>query len=330
MIYPEFLKEKGTIGICAPSAGVGRKLEEFETSNEVLKSLGYNIKETASVRVNNPRSASARKRAKELEELFKDESVDFIMCAAGGDFMLEMMEYVDFDVITQNPKWISGMSDPTNILFPITTMLDIATIYGRNGAGFTFEKNRSQSDFLNFIKGKIVKQHSYKKFRTFLDEIEERKVYHDVRWIAKKEAVIEGRLIGGCIESISKLIGTKFDHTNEFIDRYAQDGIVWYFDIFDMSSYNFYLTLLQFKNAGWFRNCRGVLISRPAFPNIEDKKLDYIKAADKALGKIPHILEMDIGHTSPNMTLINGALVKVEYKDNKGSISFKLNRAATK
>ena len=324
MIYPEFLKEKDTIGICAPSAGVGRKLEEFKQSNKVLRSLGYRLKETASVRVNNPRSATGRKRAKELEELFLDKKVDFIMCAAGGDFMLEMMEYVDFDVIRNNPKWISGMSDPTNILFPITTGLDIATIYGRNGAGFVPDGDRSQRDFLDYIKGKIKKQNSYRKYRAFLDEIEGNEVYKDVKWISKKDQIIEGRLVGGCIECINKLIGTKFDHVKGFIERYKDDGIVWYFDIFDMSSYNFYLTLLQFKNAGWFENCKGVLISRPAFPNIEDKKLDYIKAADKALGKIPHILEMDIGHTSPNMTLINGALVRVEYKDNKGSISFKL------
>ena len=84
------------------------------------------------------------------------------------------------------------------------------------------------------------------------------------------------------------------------------------------------MTLLQFKEAGWFRNCKGVLIGRVAFPSVEDRKLDYIKAADKALGKIPHICEMDIGHTVPAMTLINGALIKADCKDHKGQISFAL------
>ena len=324
MIYPKFISEKNTIGICAPSAGVGRKLDEFKASNKVLKSLGYKIKETKSVRVNSPRSASAKKRAKELEELFLDKKVDMVMCAAGGDFMLEMMEYVDLDVIKNNPKWICGMSDPTNILFPITTKLDIATFYGTNGAGFTFEKDKSQDVFFEYIKGNIVKQNSYRKYKSFLDIITDNDVYQDVKWISKKDQIITGRLIGGCIESIDKLIGTKFDGVNDFIERYKDDGIVWYFDIFDMSSYNFYLTLLQFKNAGWFKYCKGVLVGRVAFEKVEDKKLDYIKAADKALGKIPHIMEMDIGHTYPSMTLINGALTKVTYKNNKGSISFKL------
>ena len=324
MLYPKFIKEKDTIGICAPSAGVGHKLDDFRKSNRVLKSYGYRIRETASVRVNNVRSASAKKRAAELDELVTDRKIDCILCAAGGDFMLEMMPYVNFEHISENPKWIAGMSDPTNILFTVTTMLDIATLYGRNGAGFSEKPERSEKTFLDYMKGDIHAQKSYSRYINFLDMINEIDAYQDVRWISRKEEVLEGRLIGGCVESLDKLIGTPFDHVDDFVKRYKDDGIIWYFDLFDMSSYNFYLTLLQFKYAGWFRYCKGVLIGRPAFPKVEDKKLDYIKAADKALGKIPHIMEMDIGHTFPNFTLINGALCKVRYKDGKGDIAFKL------
>ncbi|MBQ6126451.1 MAG: LD-carboxypeptidase, partial [Erysipelotrichaceae bacterium] len=113
MIYPEFLKENDLIGICAPSKGVGHKLDELEESNEVLRQNGYRIKETKSVRKNSDRSASAKQRAREMEELICDPEVKAVLCAAGGDYMLEMMPYVDFDRIRENPKWIIGMSDPT-------------------------------------------------------------------------------------------------------------------------------------------------------------------------------------------------------------------------
>lgn len=323
MLYPKFINKNETIGICAPSAGVGRKLDSFLLSNRVLRSKGYRIKETASVRKNSDRGGTARQRAREFDELIMDKRVKMIMCAAGGDFMLEMLPYVDFDHVKDNPKWISGASDPTNLLFTITTNLDIATLYGRNGAGFVEEENRPQSDFLRFMEGNIVKQKSYSKYQEFIETISDVTSFdHKVEWIGKLDKPIEGRLIGGCIDVINKLIGTKYDKTNDFIDRYADDGIVWYFDIFSMTSYNFYMTLLQFKEAGWFRNCKGVLIGRVAFPSVEDRKLDYIKAADKALGKIPHICEMDIGHTVPAMTLINGALIKADCKDHKGQISF--------
>lgn len=325
MIYPKFIKKQSKIGICAPSAGVGHKLEQLNISNKYLRSLGYKVIETESVRVDNPRSTTGKNRAKEFDQLICDKSVDMILCATGGDYMLEMMPYVNFDHIKDNPKWISGMSDPTNILFTITTKLDIATLYGKNGAGFNYINDRSQDSFLKYAKGDIIKQKSYTRYQEFVETInDETEFKHKVKWISKNNTTIEGRLIGGCVEVISKLIGTKFDYTNDFIERYKDDGIVWYFDVFNMSSYEFYLTLLQFKNAGWFKYCKGVLIGRVAFPKVEDIKLDYIKAADKALGSITHICEMDIGHTEPYMTLINGALIKVDYKDNKGSISFKL------
>ena len=325
MLYPKFLKTNSKIGICAPSAGVGHKLESLKESNKVLRNNGYKVKETASVRVNNPRSTSAKKRAKELDQLIVDKSVDMVIAATGGNYMLEMMEYVNFEHIKDNPKWLSGMSDPTNLLFSVTTMLDIATLYGKNGAGFSLKQDRSQSTFLKYIKGDIVSQKSFNYYQTFIETINGVKAYKQkVKWICKKDVEIEGRLIGGCVEVIDKLIGTKFDYTNQFIEKYKDDGIIWYFDIFNMSSFDFYLTLLQFKNAGWFKYCKGVLIGRVAFPKIEDKRLDYIKAADKALGSIPHILEMDLGHTDPYMILINGAIANVKCKDNKGSISFKL------
>lgn len=323
MRYPKFLKQGDTIGICAPSAGVGRKLERYDFFLSKLQEEGYKIKESASVRVNNVRSATARKRGAEFNETISDKDVDMLLCASGGDFMLEMMPYVDFDLIDQNPKWISGMSDPTNILFTVTTKLDIATLYGHN-ASYNFDNPKPDKMFFSYLKGDLRVQKSYQKYVSFINSINEETVYESVRWLSKKQQKISGRLIGGCIEVIDKLIGTDFDYTNSFIERYRNDGIVWYFDIFNMSAYDFYITLLQFKNAGWFRHCNGVLVGRPAFPRVEDEKLNYEKALDKALGQIPHICEMDIGHTDPSMTLINGALIDVEYNDGKGKIRFRL------
>ena len=325
MIYPKSIEKEQTVGICAPSAGAGSKIEALEESEQVLRELGYRVKETASVRKDAPRSTGPRKRAKELDELIRDPEVRLVLAAAGGDFMLEMMPYVDFRHIERDPKWLCGASDPTNLLFTVTTKLDIATLYGRNGAGFALKAKRPQKDFFRIVSGDLITQRSYSRYQTFLETINDVKTYsHDVKWIADRKIDVEGRLIGGCVEVIAKLIGTGFDHTNSFIDKYQDDGIIWYLDIFNQSTYDFYMTLLQFKHAGWFRNCKAVLIGRPAFPGIEDPKLDYVKAADKALGKIPHICEMDIGHTRPAMTLINGAIARVRYEDGKGQISFKL------
>ena len=59
MIYPEFLQNGSTIGIAAPSAGVGDDIADWEKSMKVLEKEGFEILETASVRNNDQRSADA-------------------------------------------------------------------------------------------------------------------------------------------------------------------------------------------------------------------------------------------------------------------------------
>ena len=125
-------------------------------------------------------------------------------------------------------------------------------------------------------------------------------------------------------ENLAKLGIKIYEYTKEFIEKHKEEGIIWYFDVYSCTTLDFYCGLLKMKYAGLFTNCKGILIGRVAAPDKSNPELDYIKAADKALGNIPHICEMDIGHSLPRMTMINGAIINVKYKNNKGSISFKL------
>ena len=325
MIYPQFLKKGDTIGICAPSAGVGRDLDEYLESIKVLKKQGYKIKETKSVRTNSKRSASAVQRAKEFYDLTSDKNVDMIMFAIGGDYMLEIMPFVEYDQLVKNPKWIMGMSDPTNILFDVTCGYDIATLYGFNGKNYSLKNEKCQNDNLQIIQGNLIKQKSYDKYQSTKDRWNGIDEYNnDVKWISKKPIDVKGRIIGGCFDVILNHLGTFLDNTKTFVVRYAQNGIIWYFDIYSKTPLDVYLGLLQLKYAGLFNKCKCVLIGRVAIENIEDKNFDYHKAVDKALGNIPHIMEMDIGHTHPCMTIINGAIAHVKCKNGKGEISFEL------
>ena len=321
MLYPKFLKKNSTIGISAPSAGVGRKIEKYEESLNILKKEGYRIVETPSVRVNNIRSTTARKRGKELNSLISDENIDMVIMATGGDYMYEVLPFIDFEAIKNNPKWLMGYSDPTNVLYTVTTRYDIATLYGFNGSSYDNNNFKYQRDNLEILKGNIVTQNSYRKYQKQDDYVNDILEFNgDVKWLCKENTTISGRLIGGCFEIISNILGTEYDYTNEFIERHKDEGIVWFFDVYSMNADDFYLRLLQMKYAGYFNNTKGVLVGRVAMPNENPKGMTYKKALDLALKDIPHISEMDIGHTSPMMTLINGSMVKVNYRDNRGSI----------
>ena len=323
MLYPEFIKKKETIGICAPSAGVGKKLDIYLTSLEHLHQF-FSTKETASVRIHNLRSNTPEIRAQELHTIIDDEDVKLILCASGGDFLFEILPHVQFEKFLQHPKWIMGYSDPTSLLYTLTTKYDIATIYGCNGSSYDVDHPFIDNN-LDIIQGNLVTQHSfshYQKTEDFIQNIDEFK--GTVKWIlSQPEINVSGRCIGGCLEVLQNLFGTIYDGTNNFINRYQNDGIIWYFDVFNMSAETFYLTLLKMKYTNYFIHTKAIIVGRVCFENSETG-MTYLEALQKAIPDIPFIFNADIGHVSPKMTLINGAIMHLQAQDNKGSISFTL------
>lgn len=326
MIYPSFLKQGDTIGISAPSAGVGRKLDSFDLSLETLKKKGFNIKETEHVRVNDPRGGTAKERGDELNQLFKDKDVDFVMCAAGGDFLNEMIPYISFNTLKKHPKWIMGASDPTSILYPYTTLYDVATIYGCNAGSYDlrplpkFLKNN-----LEIIQGNLIEQTSFSKYQS--DKPWEVEGYVPKTKVSYKATVddleVKGRCIGGCIDGLKDIIGTKFDGTKKFIQKYKDDGFIWYFDNFALSAENLYRTLIQMKYAGWFEYTKAIIVGRTLIESSETG-MSYDEALQNITEDIPLIYQADIGHTSPSMTMINGAILHLSYHDHIATLKFEL------
>lgn len=327
MKYPNFLTLNSQIGVVALSSGVGKYLEEYKKSLYNIEKYGFKVVETASVRNESEPANTGEIRAKELDRLVTDPDIDFIMCATGGDFLLEILPFVNLSNIEKNPKWFMGASDPTSILYLITTYLDIATIYGSNACSFDHEMlHQSEKNLFEIIQGNIVEQNSFPLYEK--DKSQRTTGYaltEKVYWETLNGPVdIKGRIIGGCIECLKDLIGTKFDYTKEFLHRYQEEGIIWYFDIFSLTSEDFYRTLLQFKEAGWFENTKGIIVGRVMFPN-SFTELTYQEALKKAFNdNIPIIFNADIGHVAPKMTIINGSIAHIISENGKGTISFEL------
>lgn len=336
MIYPQFIKKGDTIGVTAPSDGVTDELKVKRLDNAIkkLNNYGYNIIETASIRKSNKgKSNESNVQAKELEELFLKDDVKAIICASGGDFLLEMLPYFDFDIVLEHPKWLQGYSDPTGLLFTITTNLDIATIYGDNFKTFGMNDwHKSLINNLNILEGNIITQNSFKKYESedipYVTGLEGYNLTEYVKWHNlnnEKEIVIKGRIIGGCLDLLNELFGTKYDKTKEFIEKYKNDGIIWYFDNCELSSEGLIRTLWKFKDNGWFNHCKGILFGR-SMTNSSYYDITFEEALKHSLNdlNIPIITDMDFGHVSPRMTIINGAIATIKSKDGQGSIEFEL------
>lgn len=334
MRYPKALKDGEYIGVTAPSAGITKEvdLERLDNAKNNFEKLGYKYKETANVRTDERgRSSSAKERAEQFMSLWKDEKVGAIISASGGDFLSEMIDELDWEELKKlPPKWFQGYSDNTGLTFLITTLLDTTCIYGPTIKDFGMRNlHKSLTNSIELMNGKTLIQESYEmcekaEWNERTDPYEEYNLELKVEWKNLKnedKLSFKGRCIGGCFDVIINLIGTKYDKIKEYIERYKDDGIVWFLEVFEMSTPQIYLHLWQMKNAGYFENCKGIIFGRPLMVR-EDYEISYKEALEyffKDLD-IPVIYNADIGHVSPQIPIVSGAILEVKSENEKGKI----------
>jgi muramoyltetrapeptide carboxypeptidase LdcA involved in peptidoglycan recycling len=250
MIYPMNLGKNCKIGVTAPSAGCENEadLNALESGVRHFNELGYPVIVTENVRNSfKGRSADGRTRARDLMQLYEDSEVRAIIAAHGGDFLVEMLSCLDFERLKADPKWLQGYSDNTGLTFTITTNLDIATIYGNNFSSFGMEPwHISLWDNVKLLEGQEIVQNSFEFYQDgYLSKItglEEYDLTKQVEWRnlypeakdKQEELLLKGRAIGGCLDVLLNLVGTRFDKTKEFINKYKDDGIVWFLESYDL------------------------------------------------------------------------------------------------
>lgn len=178
MNYPEKLKKGDTIGICAPSGGIAEKEDilQLELAENQLRKMGYKIIETKSVRKETKgRSSSGKERAKEFMDLLENKEVKLIIFAAGGDFLIEIFDYLDFGKIKDlKSKWLQGYSDITGISFLFNIILDIPTMYCQTIKDYAMNPLfRNLTDALRIEEGENIIQESFEKYQKIVDFREE-------------------------------------------------------------------------------------------------------------------------------------------------------------
>ena len=132
---------------------------------------------------------------------------------------------------------------------------------------------------------------------------------------------MQGRAIGGCLDSLKVFFGTKYDNILKYIEKYKTDGIIWFLECFEMSTPELYRILWQMKNSGYFKFCRGIIFGRPLFIR-NDYDITFNEAVYQILKEtnIPIICDADIGHVSPQLAITNGAILKIVSENGKGTI----------
>lgn len=134
MILPNRLNIGDTIGVVAPSNPIiNENIEEINKAKEIIEKKGFKVKFSKNLFSNtNGYSATAKEKAQDINEMFLDKEVKMIWCAKGGENSNSVLDYLDYEVIKNNPKIICGYSDITSLTNAIYQKTGLVTFSSTN------------------------------------------------------------------------------------------------------------------------------------------------------------------------------------------------------
>ncbi|MBQ9333018.1 MAG: LD-carboxypeptidase [Lachnospiraceae bacterium] len=369
MRFPESIPGNGTIGFVAPSFGCNIEpyRSSFDAGLKMWQGRGYKTKLGPNCYAGEGIgiSSSPESCGRELTDSYCDPDTEALISCGGGELMCEILDYVDFDRIREaKPKWYMGYSDNTNFTFTLTTMCDVASIYGPCASEFgTAPLHQSLEDAANILTGAVNGQpadpatgadtrvyefsgygmwereggrdeeHPYAPYN-----LTEKTVLHrfigdgqplpcDPADRAETDSIsMKGRLLGGCLDCLVNLCGTKYDHVGRFNRKYSEDGVLWFLEACDLNVMSIRRAVWELEHAGWFDAASGFIIGRPLHFDEPMMGLDQYMAVYDIIShhRVPILMDADVGHLSPMVPLITGSMAEVYSTGNEWRVKMAL------
>lgn len=253
---------------------------------EILSSLGLNVilSSTIYVKDDGLSSGSGKERGEELMKLYKDSSIDAIFDVSGGDLANEVLEYIDFNVIKNNPKPFIGYSD-------LSVMLN--SIYSQAGA----------PSYLYQVRHIVTNKENLYRFSNFIKDSNNDLFNINYKWVQGES--MEGIVIGGNIRCTLKLAGTKYmpSFKDKILLLESLGG-----DVAKMRTF-----LTQLKLIGTFKEINGIILG--TFTEME--KNNYNPTIEELVKEIvndknmPIVKTEEIGHGNDSKCIVIGKELKL-------------------
>ena len=335
MIKPTKLKKGDKVAIVSLSAGIlgepkfihkyniAKKRLEEEFGLEVVAMP--NALKGAAYLANNPKA-----RADDLMDALKDKSIKAIICAIGGSDTYKLLPYIDFNVIKENPKIFTGFSDSTidHLMF---YKEGVVSFYGPN-IMCNFGEYTKMFDYeVNAVKEMLFKdnnEYEIKSSPVWSNET----IWWDENNINKQKKTIvdskgyevlqgkgkaEGILFGGCIDSLSQLLGyansdegkENAKEAKELNEKYnlfpktedLKETILFLETSDEFPTPTHLEEMLNiFIERGIIDVINGIIVGKPKEEKYyEEYKEVYKRVIGKVRKELPIIYNVNIGHAQP-------------------------------
>lgn len=334
MIKPKMLKKGDKIAIVSLSwGGLGDKnlIHKYYIAKERLENdfslevvtMPNALKGTEYI-YNHP-----DKRAKDLMDAFKDDSIKGIFCAIGGDDTIRLLPYIDYEIIKNNPKIFMGYSDTTVNHF-MMNKAGLVSFYGPSIMAefgeyvkmFDYTKEAVNNILFNDCKNYEIKssevwssdylEWNEKNINTSKKLIKELHGYE----ILQGNGVITGKLLGGCIDVFSMIVGTEiWPAKEEWKDK------ILLIETSEDRPNPIYITyyLRNLGALGIFDEIKGIIVGKPQAEQYYYEYKEVYKKVLKEFNKemLPVLYNVNIGHSEPIGILPLGTEIEVDFDKKK-------------
>lgn len=202
VVKPKGLRKGDAVGLVSPSAPVYEP-RTVQIMVESMEALG--LKPTLGKHVTDRYGYLAggdEKRAADFNRMVRDDAIRAIVLTTGGWGSSRLLPLLDYDAIRANPKIIVGFSDVTALLLGIHAKTGLVTYHGPNGAStwnpFAVEHFRS----VLFAGNTLTMRNPQTAEDTLVP------VDHRIRTI--RSGTARGRLLGGNLTVLTRLLGTEY------------------------------------------------------------------------------------------------------------------------
>ena len=290
-----------TIGIVSPASPSENK-SEVTRGIETLEAMGYQVKVGRNV---NKRkgfvAATEEERAEDINQMFRDDTVDAIFVTQGGYGSAQLFDKLDFEAIASNPKIFTGFSDITSLHLAINKMAGLVTFHGPGMARFNRED---------------LTPYTEKQFFKALESTEplgEIPLADEKKWLNPiGKGKCQGTLIGGNLTLICASLGTPYEIETK--------GRILLIEDVDTEPWIFDHMLCHLRNAGKLQEAAGIIVGEckncvpfkyePGF--LVDTSLeDVLEYYLSPLG-IPVLYGLPLGHADDLATIPLGVLAELD------------------
>jgi muramoyltetrapeptide carboxypeptidase len=320
--YPAPLHPGDRVCVTSPSSGVPDELRErLAVAIRTVEARGYEVVVGSCMDGSTHVSAPAAERAAELTSMLTDPDIRAVVPPWGGETAIDLMPLLGWDALRDaEPTWLVGFSDLSTILTPLTLLTGVATVHGNNLMDTPYRTPDGLLGWLDVVTTRAGEsftqtppgRHRAGGWDDYREhpEVSELALDGEGRWRrlgGEGEVQVEGRLVGGCIETLCNLAGTRYADVASFARTHAPEGLIVYVEAAEDDAATICRNLHGMRLAGFFDNANAIVVGRTSAP--DRPTLTQDEAVLDALGGlgVPIVADVECGHVPPYLPIVNGA-----------------------